>query len=684
MSIARFHHLAWILLAIACSERKGVNELASAASPYLREHADNPVHWVEWSDEALARAESENKPIVVSIGYASCHWCHVMERETFMDTAVARIMNRDFVCIKVDREERPDLDQVYIRAAEMLSGNAGWPLNAFALPDGRPFYAATYFPNAQWLSILQQVKQAYLDDYSTLENQAAAVQNNIAGEDKELFARAGKDTSRISTFLSTVPAWVVYLDMEHGGVSGPNRFPMPAVGEFLLQYHQLADDPVYLKWLTTTLDEMAFGGIYDQLIGGFSRYTVDSAWRIPHFEKMLYDNGQLVSLYAHAYQSTGNLLYRDIVHETLEFVSLELTSPEGAFYSSINADSDDEEGKFYVWSFEELKEILGEDADAFAEYYDVTQEGNWESGQNILSVTPSLRSDLARRWMHQGDRTLLLSKRYERVRPTRDEKILTSWNAIMLNGYIDAYKATGDPSYLTTALKNAAFVQQQLMKGDGRVFHSNVQGGNHIPGFLEDYAWSAKAFIHLYEVTFDLNWLVTARKVTDYALKEFDSEQSEMYYFSPGDLPNPVTRKTEVYDNVIPSSNSVFAEVLFLLGEYFQETSYEQAARAAVTSAATDDPSTGIYLANWARVAQMMQFQPFEVAIVGPDAIAEARKLQSKYLPAAIFMGGDAEDLPLLENKLVPGKTTFYVCRNRVCKLPTNDAAVALQQLGAK
>jgi uncharacterized protein YyaL (SSP411 family) len=671
------------ICAIGCSGDRSPNELAEAASPYLREHADNPVHWVEWSDNALQRAKEQNKPVIVSIGYASCHWCHVMERESFMDTAVARIMNRDFICIKVDREERPDLDQVYIRAAEMLSGNAGWPLNAFALPDGRPFYAATYFQKGQWLSLLEQVSVAYRNDFANLEKQAIAVQQNITGEENKFFASSRNDTSRIASFLRGVPAWVVQLDMEHGGLKGQNRFPMPVIGEFFLQHYYLTGDTTYRNWVTTTLDEMARGGIYDQLGGGFSRYTVDPYWRFPHFEKMLYDNGQLVSLYSHAYQESGDSLYLAVINETLGFISAELTSPEGAFYSSINADSEGEEGKFYAWDYEEIGQVVRGYATSFVEMYGVIKMGNWELGKNILYI-PADKFSLAKRAELASARRKLLDVRNRRVRPTRDEKILAAWNAMMLNGYVDAFKATGNRSYLETAVKNAEFMQNYYITEQGEVYHSLRLKGEPVSGFLDDYVWMAKAFINLYEATLDLQWLTSARLIADQSMKNFKHDKANFFFYSPYGLPNPITRKMEVYDNVIPSSNSVLAEVLFRLSEYFQEASYEVTALNAMTAAASSDPAMGLYLTNWARIAEVSKLGPYEVAVMGEDAVPQANVLQRTYLPSAFFMGGDAEDLPLLEQKLIAGKTIIYVCRNGVCKLPTENPVEALSQLRRK
>jgi uncharacterized protein YyaL (SSP411 family) len=404
-------------------------------------------------------------------------------------------------------------------------------------------------------------------------------------------------------------------------------------------------------------------------------------WRVPHFEKMLYDNGQLVSLYSHAYQLTRDTLYLNVVNETLDFVRTELTSGEGSFYSSINAESEGEEGRFYVWTQDEIESVLtGSTTSRFLETYSVNRNGNWEAGKNILFIPPQQRR-LSNRTELAGARKTLLETRNKRTRPTTDEKILTSWNAMMLNGYVDAFRATGTQSYRQAAVDNATFLHKAHIRSNGQVFHSLNPKGEHVEGFLEDYAWTARALINLYEVTFNVQWLESAREITEYALKEFSNESRGFLYFSPKSQANPVARKMEVYDNVIPSSNSVFADVLVRLGEYFQEPRYEQLGREAITAASTGDPEFGIYLANWARIAQVMKHQPFEVAVTGEGAVAAANQLQSSYLPNTIFMGGIAEDLPLLEYKLVPGKTMFYVCRNRVCKRPTEDAGVAMGQL---
>ncbi|MEX2232574.1 MAG: thioredoxin domain-containing protein [Cyclobacteriaceae bacterium] len=669
----------------------GFNRLSQASSPYLREHADNPVDWYEWSPEALQKAEKENKPLIISIGYSSCHWCHVMEEESFMDTAVARLMNRNFISIKIDREERPDIDQIYLNAAQLISGNAGWPLNAFALPDGKPFYAATYYPKDQWLTLLQQIHEAYTKEKENVIKQAEAVTRGVATH--EQIIQPGDSATEVieKTYLEIFSRWSADLDYQYGGLNGSPKFPMPVNWEFGLQYHFLTGHKKALEIVTTTLDHMAKGGIYDHLGGGFSRYSTDSEWKVPHFEKMLFDNAQLVSLYAHVYQVTKNPLYGDVVRETLEFVKREMTGAEGGFYSSINADSEGEEGKFYTWTKGEIENILeGETAAMLTAYYNVSDSGNWEKGRNILYRSFGAEEFASRYQATTAEwnttlreaKTKLLQARNARVRPSTDDKILTSWNALMLMGHLDAYRATRDANYLNTALKNAAFLENKMLRDDGGLWRNYKDGKANIDAFLDDYAFLSRAFIHLYQITFDIHWLESARLVADFAIDHFRDPETGMFYYTSDLAESLIVRKMEITDNVMPSSNSVLAEVLFLLGEYFQESSYSAKAGMMLNHILPDRIKTSpVFYANWARVAGLFVYQPFEVAVLGISALEKSRDIQEHYNPLAIFLGGTVDNLPLLENKYVDGKTIIYVCRNRICKLPVEDVAKALEQL---
>ena len=440
------------------------NRLSKASSPYLRQHADNPVDWYEWGEEALLKAREENKPLIISVGYAACHWCHVMAHESFSDMGIAEFMNTHFVCIKVDREERPDIDRIYMEAAQLLSGRGGWPLNAFALPDGRPFYAATYFPPDRWLDALHQLSYIYQSDYPRVLQAANTLTEGIRANpfhglvDVKPFTKA--------EYLTAYETLIRTIDFEFGGFAGAPKFMMPTGLEFLLQYHYLTGDHKALDAVTITLDEMAKGGIYDQIGGGFARYSTDKFWKVPHFEKMLYDNAQLITLYAHAFQLTGTPLYAEIVEQTISFAERELMGAEVGFFASIDADSEHEEGKFYVWTKKEVNSVLDPiSSDLVLRFYQVTENGNWEQGINILhyrvdKATFAGENGISEREfdiiLHDANKSLL-DQRSLRIRPATDDKILTSWNALMISGYANAYKALGNEQYLEGALRTARF-----------------------------------------------------------------------------------------------------------------------------------------------------------------------------------------------------------------------------------
>jgi len=641
MTVYRFFVLA--LLLTACTQPRE-NRLLHSQSPYLREHADNPVHWQEWSDATLQQAKDEDKPLIVSIGYSACHWCHVMERETFMDEDVARIMNESFICVKVDREQLPDVDAEYVHASELLTGTAGWPLNAFALPDGRAFHTVTYYPKDAWMKLLDQILKSWKEQRKDLENQATLVKQNIDAINTSIIPTGNDLKLDLSAFLNNTPSWFSSLDLSNGGVKGSPKFPMPSVGELMLQHSMLTNDKRSQQWIATTLDAMMNGGLYDHLGGGFARYATDSLWQVPHFEKMLYDNGQLASLYSHAYKQTGKELYKDVIIETLSFIETSMTSPEGAFYSSIDADSEEEEGKYYKWTADEL----GEEA---LKYFKVVD--------GVLNLKQTPPSELKNK---------LLIVRNKRVAPSIDTKIITSWNAMMIVGFLDAFTATGDQHYLDVALKAATFLDSDRLK-TGKIFR--LPG---IEGVLDDYAWLAKSYIHLYQATFDIKWINKANDITQLALKKFGNDNSPLLYYSSNGI-------IEYFDNVLPSSNSVFAEVLFLLGDYLQNEQYTQLATAAIEHAVSPLDVETVHIANWARLAEAIHFSPYQIAIVGERALEFSKQLQTHSLPPAIFLGGNEENLPLLENKLVPNKTMIYVCKNRTCKLPVDDPQKAINQI---
>ena len=675
------------------SERttKTESRLATATSPYLREHADNPVQWYEWGSEALERARNEDKPLLISIGYAACHWCHVMEEESFMDTAVARVMNERFIPIKIDREQRPDIDQIYLEAAQLISGSAGWPLNAFALPDGKPFYAGTYFPKDQWLTLLDQIADAYETEKDVIKRQAENVTQGISSEDVVQLSSDTTASFSIQAYTNIFTAWETSLDFSLGGQSGAPKFPMPVIWEFVLQYHFVTGNERALEIITTTLDRMAGGGIYDQLGGGFARYTTDEEWKEPHFEKMLYDNAQLVSLYSHAYQVTRNPAYKKVVDETLAFVKKEMTDENGGFFSSLNADSEGEEGRYYTWLRQDLDTILdGDDLALVSEYYNVSESGNFEGGRNILRLHLSDEAFAREHGLSDGQwterlaraRRKMLAAREKRIRPTTDDKIITSWNALMLQGYVDAYVATSEKDYLESALRNARFITSELSANDDGLRRTYRGGKVSVSGFLDDYAFTSRAFIRLYEVTFDLHWLEKARQLADYALAHFADPATPMFFYISDLSEAIVLRKKDVVDNVIPSSNSAMAEVLLLLGEYYQYKPYTDRGTSMVRKMSGDRVGLPeVFYANWARLTAFEVFPRYHVAVVGKDAASRSVALQQVYNPLALYLGGDEENLPLLENKLVKNKTLIYVCRDHICKFPVEDIEDALGQM---
>ncbi|HUX58169.1 MAG TPA: thioredoxin domain-containing protein [Bacteroidales bacterium] len=622
------------------------NELIHESSPYLLQHAHNPVNWYPWGEKALKKAKEENKMLIISIGYSACHWCHVMEHESYEDTTVARIMNEHFVGMKVDREERPDVDQVYMNAAYLVTGSGGWPLNVLALPDGKPFFAGTYFPKDKWIKVLDYFIDIRQKDPESLVDQADNITQGIKSIEnidliKEVTILSEKNLDE--AFKNLKPQ----IDFIKGGRKLPPKFPMPSNWEYLMHYYSMRNDQDALNAVTSTLDNMAYGGIYDQIGGGFARYSTDENWHIPHFEKMLYDNAQLVSLYSYAWQITKKDLYKAIVYQTLEFIRQELTSSDGGFYSSLDADSEGEEGKFYSWSFEEVQSILKNEAPLFIAYYNITESGNWEHGKNVLFRKQD-EKDIAEKYNLSlselrkkiaNDKAAILETRNQRVKPGLDDKILTSWNALMLKGYTDAYRVFGDEKFLNTALNSANFLSLNAIGRDNEIFRNYKNGKSTIPGLLDDYSFVISAFIDLYQATFDEKWLYKANELTDYAFNHFFDHVSGMFYYTHEKHSELIARKMEITDNVIPSSNSEMAKNLFLLGHYFNNDLYIQQAKQMLINVKTDLSKNISYYSNWAILAIHFIQPLYEVAIIGKDWNRIRKDLDNNYLPDAIFLG---------------------------------------------
>ena len=699
------------------------NALALETSPYLLQHAHNPVDWRPWGPEAIAEAQRTRRLMLISIGYAACHWCHVMERESFEDEEVAAAMNADYVCVKVDREERPDVDDIYMAACQLSGGGGcGWPLNAVALPDGRPVWAGTYFPKRRWLDVLSTFVSLRQNEPQKLEAYARQIAEQLEPEaplattplPHTLDPRLGVRNAEHITQLA---------DPEHGGFGGAPKFPLPVGYAFLLDHLALtqgsdAQFSAVGAVIEAGLLGMARGGIFDQIGGGFSRYSVDARWHAPHFEKMLYDNAQLVSVYSRAYRDAdrhkvtppaGTVAprdeYGDAIQSTLTFVERELTSPEGLFYSSLDADSEGVEGKYYVWTYDELLDLLSpEEVAILAAVYGLRPEGNWEDDTNIfhrqgswteavITLAPPLNANAGtltplrlRREMH-GLTWFLQQARNMRVRPALDDKILMSWNAMMVTGYVDAYLALRDPAYLATAQRAARALLSGFRQNDGRLLRTSAKGRTHVNAFLDDYANLAEACLRLYDVTFDEDWLRAAQGLVDYALLHFSAPDRALLYYTSEEDVGLVTRRFETDDNVTPASNSVLADVLFTLGTTLAEGRYLVRAKAMLAEMmpVLEAGRQSLYASRWLQLHERLSYSHYELAIVGPNA-AEARLKLAKYrLPQATLIGtATGSDLELLRGKFREGQTLYYVCREGACGAPSEDLAEILGQVGVK
>ena len=690
--------LWWATACQSTGERGGAtvthrNALAESSSPYLLQHAHNPVNWQPWGEAALEQAQADDQLVIVSVGYAACHWCHVMEKESFEDTAVARLMNEHFVSIKVDREQRPDVDRIYMHAAMMTSQRSGWPLNAIALPDGRPVFAATYLPKDRWMDLLQQFVQLYQEQPQQLERMAAQVAEGIQQFEYAELNPAEPDFRR-SQLDSAVETLMAEMDLEMGGLRGAPKFPLPLVQELLLRYHKLTGKKAPMQAVKTTLDRMANGGIYDHLGGGFARYAVDSLWHVPHFEKMLYDNAMLVSLYAHAYQATGKAAYRRVIEESLAFIEREMTDSLGGFYSSLDADSEGEEGRFYAWTEKAITKAVGMEAALFKDYYGVSPFGNWEerrAGQlNILHITDPAAEVASRYGLSteaflskiESAKAKLFEKRSQRQRPSLDDKVLTEWNAMMLRAYTDAYRALGDPAYLAAAKRNAAFLQENLYRPSGGLCRSWRHGKAQIEGFATDYAWLIYAYLGLYEATFETAWLDQADELMQYTLEHFFDESTGLFYFTSRKADSVIARSREVMDNVLPAANSQLARDLFYLGQYLYQKDYQQKARQMLNNVAINLSIGGVPTSNWNILLSHYVYPFYEVALVGEEWDSVRSELDRRYLPNALLLGGaEAGNMTLLQDKLVPGQTMIYVCQDKTCQRPTTDWSTALRQM---
>lgn len=715
------------------------NQLSKSRSPYLLQHAQNPVHWQMWNNETLQKAKQEDKPILVSIGYSACHWCHVMEHESFENEAVAKVMNENFVCIKVDREERPDVDAIYMEAVQMMGVSGGWPLNVFLTSDAKPFWGGTYFPAKEWVDIVEQIGKAYQNQREQVEESANKVTKVLSISTLERYNL--KDISEFdeSILEKAFESLEKKMDTEMGGIGQAPKFPMPSYYLFLLRYYDYLDrknkdnsenqtitNPIKTKILSQvhlTLNKMAQGGMYDQIGGGFARYSVDREWFAPHFEKMLYDNAQLLSLYAEMYIITSDTIqrevYKDTIEQTTEFLLRELQDKNGGFYAALDADSEGKEGKFYTWTIDEIEYIFTnhtfktstnqeQDLQLFKDYYSITSIGNWESphateGANILykndtdeefsknnNIDLINLKDKVNEWQNH-----FLEVRKSKIRPSLDDKILTSWNALLIKGFCNVYSSLGKEKegkkYLDLALQTAEFIENNLFdkKNQSKLYHTFKNQTAEIDGFLEDYALLIESYITLYQICFDEKWLLRADELTKYVFANFYDKEEKLFYFSnQSGTEKLVAQKKEIFDNVISSSNSVMATNLYFLGILLENNFYKETSKEMLSKVASLIAAEPRHVSNWASLFTYFLTPTPEIAIVGEKYKEVLQEISSFYIPNKVIVAtkneeeGQNSSLPLLEMRpIMNNQTTIYVCKNRMCQLPVNSVEEALKQI---
>jgi uncharacterized protein YyaL (SSP411 family) len=639
------------------------NRLASETSPYLLQHAGNPVDWYPWGDEAFARARAEDKPVLVSIGYAACHWCHVMERESFEDADVAAVMNERLVCIKVDREERPDVDAIYMDAVQAMTGQGGWPLNAFLTPEGAPFYAGTYFPPAPrhglpaWRQVVEAIGDAWRDQRGEIHAAAERIVPRLQGA---AALEAPDAELRAESLDEAVAVLRRGFDAEHGGWGGAPKFPAASTIELLLARGER-------EMALQTLRRMASGGIYDQVGGGFARYSVDARWIVPHFEKMLYDNALLARAYLHAYQLSGEPLFRRVSEETLDWAMRELRQDEGGFASSLDADSEGVEGRFYVWTPAQVREALGDELGATAiEHFGVTDAGNFEGASILVRATPD-PPELA------DIKAGLLAARELRVRPGLDDKRLTSWNALMIAALADAGAALERADYLSAAGTAARFIDAELRDADGRLLRTFNRGRAKLPAYLEDHAYLLEAYLTLYEATFDAHWFARARELAETVLTRFYDAERGGFFSVADDHAGLIARRKDLEDAPIPSGASAAAFGLLRLARMTGEARYEDAALSLIRLLHTVAPEHPLAFGHLLRAIDFALAPVREVALAGEPLAPLARVVRSRFLPHVVLAGGGG-DVPLLEGRgPVDGRAAAYVCERFTCQRPVTE-----------
>jgi uncharacterized protein YyaL (SSP411 family) len=672
------------------------NKLIDETSPYLLQHAHNPVNWFPWGDEALGIAKQENKPILVSIGYSACHWCHVMERESFEDEETAGIMNENFVNIKIDREERPDLDHIYMDAVQAMTGSGGWPLNVFLTPEGKPFYGGTYFPpkrafnRPSWNEILLGVKEAFTQRRNEIDSQAENLTEHLLQANSFGVSSPG---GMFFTKEKTKEAFVSIMknaDKKWGGFGSAPKFPQSFVIQYLLRFYHVNKSKEAIEQALLSIDKMIDGGIYDHVGGGFARYSTDTEWLVPHFEKMLYDNALLLSIISEAYQITHDPRYKEVIDESIEFIQRELMHKEGGFYTALDADSDGEEGKFYIWNYDEAKELLKDGFDIFCEFFDITAQGNWE-GKNILwrrkkATTFCKEKNISEEKLQEiltEGKKILLEKRNKRPRPHTDDKILLGWNGLMNTALNKAFGATGNESFRQLAIDNMQFLLSRVSKNNTTdFFHSWKNNIAKQPAFLDDYAFLIQALIQLHETTGNTNYLDHAKNLCEHVIENFEDTETGFFFYTTKKQSDVIVRKKEVYDGAQPSGNAVMADNLYRLGLYFDKAEWQDRSDKMISSLGNAIVRYPTSFGVWACLLLEITVSTNEIAILSNNPQQVLKQVLKEYIPHKVIMASTKESnsFPLLSGKEKTDETTIYLCSNYTCEKPiaTVDALMSL------
>jgi len=677
------------------------NKLINETSPYLLQHAHNPVNWFPWGDEALNKARKENKPILVSIGYSACHWCHVMERESFEDEETARLMNEHFINIKIDREERPDLDYIYMDAVQAMTGSGGWPLNVFLTPAAKPFYGGTYFPpkrafnRPSWQEVLLGVTEAFTQRRNEIDAQAENLTEHLL--QSNAFGISSQGEINVFTKEKINEAFESIMknaDKKWGGFGKAPKFPQSFVIQYLLRFFYATENKEALEQALLSIDKMIEGGIYDQVGGGFARYSTDTEWLVPHFEKMLYDNALLVSVISEAYQITNDKRYKEVIEETIHFVQRELMHPEGGFYAALDADSEGEEGKFYVWDHAEVIELLKEDEVIFCDFFDIKPGGNWE-GKNILQrkkkeeifcSEKNISLEELQRIVQKG-KHVLLEKRNKRIRPQTDDKILLGWNALMTTSLCKAFAATGNESFKKLAINNMQFLLSKVSNNNTvEFFHSWKNDIAKQPAFLDDYAFLIQALIQLQEITGHTNYLEEAKVITEHVLEIFKDSATVFFFYTNITQTDVIVRKKEVYDGAQPSGNAIMADNLYRLGLYFDKSQWKEKSvqmKSSLFNAIVRYPTS---FGAWACALLEISNGINEIVVISEESQRILTQVLKVYIPHKIIMSGaeGSNSFPLLTGKEKSRETAIYLCRDYTCENPVSSISALIDIIGRK